>query len=121
LDQIYAIGIYVNGVYNVRLGSERSCGVLQSAIPAIGDHCSSICAPGTRLKVDITRGRSASGCTFTKSVSVDPEGRALIEQWTVQGSGHAWSGGDRGGTYTDPAGPEASREMVRFFLDKKLP
>jgi len=78
-------------------------------------------AAGTPLKVDVTRGRSASGRTFTKSVSVDPEGRALIEQWTVQGSGHAWSGGDRGGTYTDPAGPEASREMVRFFLDKKRP
>lgn len=78
-------------------------------------------AAGTPLKVEVLRGRSASGRSFTKSVSVDPEGRVVIEQWTIQGSGHAWSGGDRAGTYTDPAGPEASREMVRFFLDKKLP
>jgi len=76
---------------------------------------------GTPLKVEVMEGRSASGRTFTKSLSVNPEGRVLIEQWTVQGSGHAWSGGDRAGTYTDPSGPEASREMVRFFLDKKLP
>lgn len=55
---------------------------------------------------------------YSREITALPDGRILLEHWVINGLGHAWSGGKPGGTYTDPQGPDASAEMVRFFLDR---
>lgn len=76
-------------------------------------------AAGIPLDVRTEKGRSASGRAYVKEASIDAEGTVLIEQWTIEKSGHAWSGGSSAGSYTDPSGPDASREMMRFFLNTR--
>jgi poly(hydroxyalkanoate) depolymerase family esterase len=58
----------------------------------------------------------AGGRRYARAVAVNADGRPALEVLMVEGAAHAWSGGDARGSYTDAAGPDASAEMVRFFL-----
>lgn len=59
---------------------------------------------------------SSAGRKATRQVLMGPGGETLAEYLLIEGAGHAWSGGDRDGSYADPIGPDASREIVAFFL-----
>lgn len=71
--------------------------------------------PATEPKVTIRQGRVPDGHAYTRAVYQDANGQTILEQWRIHGAGHAWSGGNPRGSYTDPKGPNAAREMIRFF------
>ena len=64
-------------------------------------------------------GRVPDGHAYTRTVHQRPDGSPQAEQWLIHGAGHAWSGGSAHGSYTDGKGPDASREMMRFFQTKR--
>lgn len=67
-----------------------------------------------------SRATGESGRRYTHTVIRAADGAVRAEHWLVHGAGHAWSGGSSAGSYADPLGPDASREMLRFFREHPL-
>ena len=78
-------------------------------------------AAGIELEKRVERDRVPGGHAYTRTRYIDRAGSVLLELWVVHGAAHAWSGGSRDGSYTDPNGPDATREMLRFFGDHSRP
>jgi poly(hydroxyalkanoate) depolymerase family esterase len=71
---------------------------------------------GNLLSGTTARKQTSAGQSFTHSVRQDAGGLPVLELWELHGAGHAWSGGSSAGSFTNPNGPNATQEMLRFFL-----
>lgn len=63
-------------------------------------------------------GQVPSGHKYTNNSYVDEQlGIEVVKYVVVEGMAHAWSGGSKAGTYTDPKGPSMSLTIVETFLN----
>lgn len=84
--------------------------------PHNGQHVIAASMGDAQAAPESGRHRAGAGRSYTRHVHRGADGEVRAEHWVVHGSGHAWSGGSRAGSYTDASGPDATREMLRFFL-----
>jgi poly(hydroxyalkanoate) depolymerase family esterase len=58
---------------------------------------------------------TVEGHSYTRFTYRDKDGQVILEEWIIHDGNHAWSGGSFNGSFTDPRGPDASAEIVRFL------
>ena len=84
--------------------------------PVNGDQVIAQLKGAANLRATLSRGSAANGIAYTRILHADENGRPILEHWVLHEAGHAWSGGSSAGSFTEPRGPDASREMIRFFF-----
>ncbi len=72
----------------------------------------------TRSRTSLTRSGTSRAASTTRWYTA--QGRKVLELVTVDGLGHAWSGGAKGLAYSDPRGPRATTVMWSFFAAQRL-
>jgi poly(hydroxyalkanoate) depolymerase family esterase len=77
--------------------------------------------PMADLRTTVQLGRVPGGHAYRRTLHADAHGQTILEHWVIHGAGHAWSGGSPAGSYTDPQGPDATGEFLRFFLEHRHP
>jgi len=65
----------------------------------------------------VEREQAVGGRAYTRSIYHNANGQVIAEKWLVHHAGHVWSGGSSDGSFTNPQGPDASSEMLRFFAE----
>jgi poly(hydroxyalkanoate) depolymerase family esterase len=100
--------IVFHGLADSTVHPDNGAAVMSQALHAM---------PG--LRATARQGVAHGGRHYRTTAYHHVDGHSLAEHWQIDGAGHAWSGGHRAGSYTDPTGPDASRQMVRFFLQHK--
>jgi len=99
----------INGTQVIQQWMQTNC------LASRGEYVARIDEPTT-----VTSGQTPGGHSYVISTWGPPNGDPVQVYWKVGGMGHAWSGGDAQGTYTDPLGPNASLAMYEFFMAHPL-
>lgn len=81
-----------------------------------GDHVIEA-SVGADCSYESTEHVGADGRRFTRRRYTRDTAEVCGEHWALHDGMHAWSGGNRNGSFADPLGPDASEEMLRFFDD----
>jgi poly(hydroxyalkanoate) depolymerase family esterase len=89
--------------------------------PSNGEKVISRVAAGQKFETQTVRHNSPTGHSFSQTIHRDAAGLGVFELWELHGAGHCWSGGSPAGSFTSKDGPNASMEMLRFFLQHRLP
>lgn len=84
--------------------------------PSNGEQVAAASA-GAGAVAESTHAKAPGGRGYSRTVYRRPGAGVVAEHWRVEGAPHAWSGGSAQGSYTDPRGPDASAEMLRFFME----
>ena len=87
--------------------------------PSNADRVAAQYSTSRQAGATVEQGKVANGHAYTRTTHHNEKGEPHMEQWCIHGAGHAWSGGSKKGSYTDPQGPDATREMLRFFLQHR--
>ncbi len=103
--------IVFHGDQDHTVGQGNGAEIVQQATSALARE-----AGAHTLTPSTQDGVAPGGRGYSRTTYSDGQGHARIESWVLHGAGHAWAGGDASGSYTDATGPDASAEMVRFFL-----
>ncbi|MGO4478364.1 PHB depolymerase family esterase [Massilia sp. 2TAF26] len=105
--------IVFHGDADATVNRKNSNGVVRQSVDSDPAH-----RRGKHADIAIVEETGCSGGRkFTRQIHRKKNGSVLAEQWTVHGTGHVWSGGNPHGSYTDIQGPNASEEMLRFFMN----
>lgn len=102
--------IIFHGDHDMTVNASNADAIVEQACAARSDDAA--------LNSTVHQGTSPHGRAYTRTVLADGARRPVVEHWVLHGAGHAWSGGSTDGSFTDPSGPDASTEMIRFFCSQ---
>ena len=106
-----------SGVPTIAFHGDQDSTVVAANAAAIVEQA--VAAAPAPLHATVLARTSEGGRDVTRTRYADVSGRTQVEHWLLHGGALAWAGGDAAGSYTDATGPNASAEMVRFFLAQR--
>src|SRR3954447_14539282 len=105
--------VVIHGTADTTVAPVNAQHVLQQSLSA---YRLDIAHPST-----LSRDQVPGGHPYTRRRWTDRQGTLTHELLTVEGLGHAWSGGAPGASYTDPRGPDATEAIWSFFTRAAAP